>query len=52
MRLLVSGCTVGAGHWMKRRPDRLGVLMTPVEWEWAETGSVGSHEVFLLGVTP
>lgn len=29
MRLLVSGCTVSAGEWMRRRPDRLGVLMTP-----------------------
>lgn len=29
MRLLVSGCTVGAAAWMAKRPDRLGVLMTP-----------------------
>lgn len=29
MRLLVSGCTDGAAAWMARRPDRLGVLMTP-----------------------
>lgn len=29
MRLLVCGCTVSAAAWMARRPDRLGVLMTP-----------------------
>lgn len=29
MRLLVCGCTDGATAWMQKRPDRLGVLMTP-----------------------
>jgi hypothetical protein len=29
VRLLVSGCTVSAGRLMAKRPDRLGVLMTP-----------------------
>lgn len=26
---MVSGCTVSAAAWMAKRPDRLGVLMTP-----------------------